>query len=112
MCTRSRRRPRAVGFGSEETKLGSADQVIVVQDLFITKTAKVAANIFLPAASVFEKDGTFMNAERQIQRVRKAVAPPGEARTDWQITCALADRMGHGAHFRYGSSEDIWNEIR
>ena len=87
-------------------------EFVVVQDLFITKTAKVAANIFLPAASVFEKDGTFMNAERRIQRVRKAVAPPGEARTDWQIICALADRMGHGARFRYGSSEDIWNEIR
>ena len=87
-------------------------EFVVVQDLFITKTAKVAANIFLPAASVFEKDGTFMNAERRIQRVRKVVAPPGEARTDWQIICALADLMGHGSRFHYDTAEDIWNEIR
>jgi len=87
-------------------------EFVVVQDLFITNTAKVAANIFLPAASVFEKDGTFMNAERRVQRVRKAIEPPGEARADWRIICALAERMGHGSRFRYDSSPDIWNEIR
>jgi formate dehydrogenase major subunit len=87
-------------------------EFVVVQDLFITETAKVAGHVFLPAASVFEKDGTFMNAERRIQRVRKATAPPGECRTDWQIICALADRMGHGEQFRYECAEDIWNEVR
>ena len=87
-------------------------EFVVVQDLFITETAKAAGDVFLPAASVFEKDGTFMNAERRIQRVRRAVAPPGGARTDWQIICALADRMGHGEQFRYEKAEDIWNEIR
>ena len=87
-------------------------EFVIVQDLFITKTAEAAATIFLPAASVFEKDGTFMNGERRVQRVRKATEPPGEARTDWQIICALAQRMGHGARFNYTSAKDIWNEIR
>jgi formate dehydrogenase major subunit len=64
------------------------------------------------AASVFEKDGTFLNAERRIQRIRKAVEPPQEVRADWQTICAMAERMGHGAQFRYSSVEDIWNEIR
>ena len=84
---------------------------MIVQDLFITKTAQAAANIFLPAASVFEKDGTFMNAERRIQRIRKVTTPPGEAWTDWRIISALAERMGHGGRFRYNSAEEIWNEI-
>jgi formate dehydrogenase major subunit len=87
-------------------------EFVVIQDLFITETAKAAGHVFLPAASVFEKDGTFMNAERRIQRVRKVTAPPGESRTDWQIICALAHRMGHGERFRYESAEDIWNEVR
>ena len=87
-------------------------ELVVVQDLFLTRTAQAAASIVLPVAPVFEKGGTFMNAERRIQRVRKAVEPPQEVRTDWQIVCALAERMGYGAQFRYSSAEDIWNEIR
>jgi formate dehydrogenase major subunit len=85
---------------------------VVVQDLFLSETAKASANVFLPAASVFEKDGTFMNAERRIQRVRAAVNPPGEARPDWEIICALAAKMGHASGFTYPGVEDIWNEIR
>jgi formate dehydrogenase major subunit len=87
-------------------------EFVVVQDLFLTKTADAAADVFLPAASTFEKDGTFMNAERRIQLVRKVIEPPGNALTDWQIISGLARRMGHGAQFAYRSSEDIWNEIR
>ncbi|MBL6853056.1 MAG: formate dehydrogenase subunit alpha [Alphaproteobacteria bacterium] len=87
-------------------------EFIVVQDLFMTETARAAANVVLPAASTFEKDGTFMNAERRVQRVRKAVSPPGEAKTDWEIICALAARMGHEAKFRYSSAQDIWDEVR
>ena len=70
-------------------------ECVIVQDLFITETARVSGHTFLPAASMFEKDGTFMNAERRIQRVRRAVEPPGDARADWRIICALAERMGH-----------------
>lgn len=87
-------------------------EFVMVQDLFITKTAQAAANIVLPAASSFEKAGTFMNGERRIQRVRKAVDAPGEAKADWQIICSLAARMGHVEQFNYGSAEEIWNEIR
>jgi formate dehydrogenase major subunit len=87
-------------------------ECVIVQDLFITETARVSGHIFLPAASMFEKDGTFMNAERRIQRVRRAVEPPGDARADWRIICALAERMGHAERFRYDSVEGIWNEIR
>jgi formate dehydrogenase major subunit len=87
-------------------------EFVMVQDLFITRTASAVGHLFLPAASNFEKDGTFMNAERRIQRVRKAVEPRGAARPDWWIISALAARMGHGAAFSYGSPQDIWNEIR
>ena len=85
---------------------------ILVQDLFITETARAFGHMILPAASVFEKDGTFMNAERRIQRVRKAVEAPGDARSDWRIACALAQRMGHGEAFAFDSAEAIWNEVR
>ncbi|WP_218135046.1 formate dehydrogenase subunit alpha [Parasphingopyxis algicola] len=91
--------------------LARLDTVIVV-DLFMTETARRFGHILLPAASAFEKDGTFMNAERRIQRVRTIVEPPGAARTDWQILCSLAARMGHAADFDYDSPEAIWDEIR
>lgn len=62
---------------------------LVVQELFMTETAQLA-DVVLPAASFAEKDGTFTNTERRVQRVRKAVAPPGQARADWQIVCDVA----------------------
>jgi formate dehydrogenase major subunit len=87
-------------------------ELVVVQDLFMNTTAQEFGTVFLPAASVFEKDGTFMNAERRIQRVRQAIAPPEEARADWQIVRELAAAMGAADYFRAGSPEAIWNEIR
>ncbi|HMO80309.1 MAG TPA: formate dehydrogenase subunit alpha [Pyrinomonadaceae bacterium] len=84
----------------------------IVQDLFLNETAKRFADVFLPAASSFEKDGTFMNAERRVQRIRKAIEPRGNSRTDWQIVCDVAKAMGRGEHFGFSSAEDIWNEIR
>ena len=80
---------------------------LLVQDIFLTDTAKMA-DVVLPAACYAEKDGTFTSTERRVQRVRKAVDPPGEARPDWQIFCALADRMGY--HMEYASAEEIFNE--
>jgi len=65
---------------------------LVVQDLFLTETG-VLADIVLPAASFAEKEGTFTNTERRVQRVRKAIDPPGEARADADIIIALAQRM-------------------
>lgn len=88
-------------------------ELTIVQDLFFTQTAKTAGGaVILPAASTFEKDGTFMNAERRVQRVRRAIAPPGACRPDWQIICDLAARMGFAEHFSFRSVEEIWNEVR
>jgi predicted molibdopterin-dependent oxidoreductase YjgC len=68
------------------------------------------ADVVLPAACFAEKDGTFTNTERRIQRVRKTVEPPGEARDDWWIVKELAKRMGHP--MEYDSPLNIWDEIR
>ncbi|AGF78211.1 putative anaerobic dehydrogenase [Desulfocapsa sulfexigens DSM 10523] len=82
---------------------------MIVQDIFLTETAK-AADVVFPAACYAEKDGTFTNTERRVQRVRKAVDPPGEARPDWKIFCDLSDKMGYDMH--YESPKDIFEEIR
>lgn len=82
---------------------------LVVQDLFMTETAAYA-DVFLPAALYAEKDGTFTNTERRVQRVRKAVDPPGRSRPDWEIISDLAQRMGYP--MAYASAADIFAEIR
>lgn len=86
--------------------------LLIVQDLFLNETARECGTVFLPAASFFEKDGTFMNGERRVQRVRKVFDPPGQAWSDWEIVCALARAMGKGKLFPYNSAESIWNEVR
>jgi formate dehydrogenase major subunit len=91
--------------------LGRLD-LVIVQDLFLTETARQFGSIFLPACSSFEKDGTFMNAERRVQRVRRAIAPLGDSRPDWQILCAVARAMGHADGFSFASAEEIWDEVR
>src|SRR6056297_2169465 len=68
-------------------------ECLVVQDIFLTETANYA-DVILPASTLYEKDGTVSNTNRQVQRVRPAVAPPGEAREDWRITVELAERCG------------------
>jgi len=65
---------------------------LIVQDIFLTETARMA-DVVLPAASFAEKDGTFTNTERRVQRVRKALDPPGNAMADWEILCGLAQRV-------------------
>jgi formate dehydrogenase major subunit len=85
---------------------------VIIQDMFINETARELGTIFLPACSSFEKDGTFMNAERRVQRVRRAVAPLGDSKTDWEIVCAIAKQMGAGDQFKFESAEAIWNEVR
>ncbi|MES0350907.1 MAG: formate dehydrogenase subunit alpha, partial [Desulfobacteria bacterium] len=82
--------------------------LVVVQDLFLTETAQMA-DVVLPAASFAEKDGTFTNTERRVQRVRKAVEPPGEAKLDWEIISEVAARLGYP--LAYGSSAEIMDEI-
>ena len=76
-----------------ERALRALDFLVVVE-LTLTETAKLA-DVVLPAASFAEKDGTFTNCERRVQRIRRAVPPPGEAWSDWQILSALAARMGY-----------------
>ncbi len=73
--------------------LGSLD-FLVVQDIFMIDTAELA-DVVLPAACSFEKDGTFANTERKVQRVRKAVEPPGEARDDMSILLEISKRLGY-----------------
>ncbi|MFC1498993.1 molybdopterin oxidoreductase family protein, partial [Verrucomicrobiota bacterium] len=83
-------------------------EFLCVQDIFLTETAQLADVIF-PAASFAEKDGTFTNTERRVQRVRKAFNAPGEARQDWNIICDLAVKMGCSMHYDHPS--DILDEI-
>jgi predicted molibdopterin-dependent oxidoreductase YjgC len=83
-------------------------EFLVVQDIFMTETAQLA-HVVLPSASFAEKDGTFTNTERKVQRVRKAVSSPGEAREDWKIICDLSTRMGYP--MAYDSAKAIFEEI-
>ncbi len=81
---------------------------LVVQDIFMTETAQLA-DVVLPSACFAEKEGTFSNTERRVQRVRKAVDAPGEARDDWWITSQLATRMG--CEMSYADSQAIFTEL-
>ncbi|GBD11300.1 Formate dehydrogenase H [bacterium HR23] len=87
-------------------------EFVVIQDMFLNETAKRVGHVFLPAASCFEREGTFMNWERRIQMVRKALEPPGQARPDGEVVCAVAKAMGYGHFFPYGSPREVWEEIR
>ncbi len=82
--------------------------LLVVQDLFLSETAELA-HVVLPGASFAEKDGTFTNTERRVQRVRKAIDPIGNARPDWQILCDLSSRLGYP--MKYDSPKEIMDEI-
>jgi predicted molibdopterin-dependent oxidoreductase YjgC len=84
--------------------------LLIVQDIFLTETARLA-HVVLPAAGWAEKDGTFSNTERRVQRVRKAIEPPGDARSDWWIFSELAKRLGYSG-LNYETAQEIWNEIR
>ncbi len=84
-------------------------EFLVVQDIFLTETAQYA-DVVLPGASFAEKDGSFTNTERRVQRVRKAIDPVGGCRADWQIICQIAERIG-AKGFDYASPEDVMREI-
>jgi predicted molibdopterin-dependent oxidoreductase YjgC len=81
---------------------------LIVQDIFLTETANLA-DVVLPTASFAEKEGTFTNTERKVQRIRKAVPSPGEAREDWTIISDLSGLMGYPMN--YESSGSIMAEI-
>jgi formate dehydrogenase major subunit len=83
---------------------------LIVQDMFLTKTAQLADVVFPAANSAFETDGTVTNSERRVQRVRKALEPPGEARDDMWIIGQLAKRLG--VDWGEFTSEQAWDELR
>lgn len=83
-------------------------EFLVVQDIFLSETAWLADVVF-PAAAFAEKDGSFTNTERRVQRVRQAVLPPGEAKPDWEIISVLSEKMGHA--LGYHSASQITEEI-
>jgi predicted molibdopterin-dependent oxidoreductase YjgC len=83
---------------------------LVVQDIFLTRTAEFA-HVVLPASSSWcEAEGTVTNSERRVQRVRKALEPPGDARDDMWIICEIAKRLGHD--LGPPQAEAVWNEVR
>lgn len=90
------------------TKALESLEFLVVQDIFLTETAELA-DVVLPAACFAEKDGTFTNTERRMQRVRKAVNPPGDAREDLWITSELSRRFGY--EMKYHFAEEVMQEI-
>jgi formate dehydrogenase alpha subunit len=81
---------------------------LVVQDIFMSETAKLA-DVILPGASYAEKNGTFTNTERRVQLVNEAIKPIGNSKADWEIICLIATRMGYP--FLYESPEEVMQEI-
>ena len=82
--------------------------LMIVQDIFLTETAQLA-DVVLPVTSFAEKEGTFSNTERRVQRVRKAIEPPGEAKTDWEVICAISNKIGYPMN--YSSAKEIFEEV-
>jgi formate dehydrogenase alpha subunit len=83
--------------------------LLVVQDIFMTETARMA-DVVLPARSWGEVDGTYTNTDRRVQRVRKAVDSLPNVKEDWEILCELSTIMGYPLN--YNNSEEIWDEVR
>ena len=83
---------------------------LVVLDIHLTKTAELADVVLPGSASWCESDGTVTNSERRVQRVRKALDPPGDARDDIEILLDIARRLGH--NWQYANHEEIWDELR
>jgi len=91
-------------------KLLAGLETLVVQDIFMTRTAEMADVVFPASVAWAESDGTVTSSERRVQRVRAAVPPPGEARHDIEIIGELARRMG--VAWGDPSPEDLWDELR
>jgi predicted molibdopterin-dependent oxidoreductase YjgC len=85
-------------------------EFLVSQDIFLNDTSTKYADVVLPASSFAEKDGTFTNTERRVNRVRKALDPPGNARQDLQIVIDMAKALG-ARWPEYRGAEDVWNEF-
>lgn len=96
--------------GGRAVRLLEGLEVLVAQDIFLTPTAELADVVFPAAADWCEAEGTVTSSERRVQRVRKALDPPGEARTDSEILVAMAARLGH--HWGAPTAVEVWNELR
>ena len=96
--------------GHHAIKILKSLDFLVVQDIFLTKTAELADVVFPGSASWCESEGTVTNSERRVQMVHKALTPPGNSHDDIQILIDLARELGHD--WSYGSSEEVWNELR
>lgn len=98
---------------AHETARGFANlDLVIIQDFFMNETARRFGHVFFPATTSYEKDGTFMNGERRVQRIRQAVSARGNSRSDLEIICGLARAMGHGHDFDFSSAREVWDEIR
>ena len=84
---------------------------IVVQDIFPTEISKLA-HVVLPAATWVEREATHTWIDRRVQKIEKVIAPPGEAKPDWQIICQLAAKMGYQGKFDFSSAREIFDEMR
>ncbi len=85
-------------------------EFLIVQDMFLTDTAKMADVVF-PAAAFAEVDGFFTNSDRRVQRLRQAVPPPGDAKPDWWIIAEVARRVGTTVNFAYESASEVFDEL-
>ena len=94
---------------SEVREALDACEFVVVQDIFMNKTA-LHADVILPATSWGEHDGVYSCADRGFQRIRKAVEPKGDVKTDWDIICRISTAMGYP--MKYNNTKEIWDEMR
>ena len=94
---------------SEVREALDACEFVVVQDIFMNKTA-LHADVILPATSWGEHDGVYSCADRGFQRIRKAVEPKGDVKTDWDIICRVSTAMGYPMN--YNNTKEIWDEMR
>jgi assimilatory nitrate reductase catalytic subunit len=90
--------------------LAKLDPLVVI-DFFLSETAE-RADVVLPGTVWCEDEGTTTNLEGRVIKINRAVAPPGEARGDWQILCDLAARLGRGRYFPFKTVRAIWDELR
>jgi formate dehydrogenase major subunit len=86
----------------------AALEFLVVQDIFLTETSEFA-DVVLPATSFLEKEGTYTNTDRRVQIGRKVLEPPGDARLDWEVICAIGNRIG--LPMEYASQREVFDEM-
>ena len=87
-------------------------ELLAVQDIMHPTETNLFAHVLMPAAQWYEKEGTVITSERRVEYIPKVIDPPGEARPDWKIMQAIAERLGHGDLIPYETEEEIFREWR